>query len=73
MSTNQLNESRDTSYEEWVNDEEQEITIPPHLTTTSSKIRFLTSKGLTRSMIAKKLQIRYQHVRNVQLQPLKTK
>lgn len=40
-------------------------------TTVSSKIRLLTSRGLTRSVIAKTLNIRYQHVRNVQLQPLK--
>lgn len=41
------------------------------LTTTSAKIRYLTAEGLTRSNIAKHLNIIYQHVRNVQLQPLK--
>ena len=41
------------------------------LTTTSAKIRYLTSQNYTRSKIAKMLNIRYQHVRNVQLQPLK--
>ena len=41
------------------------------LPTTSSKIRFLNSKGLTRSQIAKKLNKRYQHIRNVLITPLK--
>ena len=41
------------------------------LETTSAKIRYLTSQGWKRGDIAKKLDIRYQHVRNVQLQPLK--
>jgi hypothetical protein len=41
------------------------------LPTTSSKIRFLNSKGLTRSQIKAKLQIRYQHVRNVLITPIK--
>ena len=40
-------------------------------TTTSSKIRYLTSLGWKRGQIALHLKIRYQHVRNVQLQPLK--
>jgi hypothetical protein len=38
---------------------------------TSEKIRLLTSKGLSRSQIAAKLNIRYQHVRNVQITPTK--
>ena len=41
-----------------------------NLTTTSSKIRFLTSLDWTRSQIAKHLKIRYQHVRNVQITPV---
>lgn len=41
------------------------------LPTKSAKIRYLTSKGLTRSAIAKLLDIRYQHVRNVQVTLLK--
>jgi hypothetical protein len=41
------------------------------LQTTSAKIRALTARGYTRGAIAKLLKIRYQHVRNVQLQPLK--
>jgi DNA-binding NarL/FixJ family response regulator len=41
------------------------------LTTVSSKIRFLLAKGWKRGAIAKKLNKRYQHVRNVELQPLK--
>lgn len=40
-------------------------------TTTSSKIRHLTSLGLKRGEIAKILGIRYQHVRNVQITPIK--
>ena len=40
-------------------------------TTKSSKIRHLSSLGKTRSEIAKMLDIRYQHVRNVLTQPLK--
>lgn len=41
------------------------------LPTTSSKIRLLDSKGFTRSEIAKILNKRYQHVRNVLIVPLK--
>lgn len=40
--------------------------------TTSGKVRFLTSLGIDRSEIAKILNIRYQHVRNVQITPIKT-
>jgi hypothetical protein len=39
--------------------------------TTSAKIRYLLSAGMKRGEVAKKLNIRYQHVRNVELQPLK--
>lgn len=38
------------------------------LSTTSSKIRYLSSIGMSRGDIARKLEIRYQHVRNVLLQ-----
>ena len=41
------------------------------LNTISSKIRFLNGKGYSRSMIAKNLNIRYQHVRNVLITPIK--
>jgi hypothetical protein len=41
------------------------------LPTKSAQIRALTAQGYKRSRIAKLLGIRYQHVRNVQLQPLK--
>jgi len=41
------------------------------LTTVSAKIRYLTSIGWKRGAIATKLGKLYQHVRNVQLQPLK--
>lgn len=40
------------------------------LSTTSSKIRFLDSQGYTRSEIAKILNKRYQHIRNVLITPL---
>lgn len=38
--------------------------------TKSAVIRFLTSEGHTRSNIAKFMGIRYQHVRNVQIQDI---
>lgn len=41
--------------------------------TKSSRIRFLNSKGFTRSQIAGRLNIRYQHVRNVLVTQLTTK
>lgn len=41
------------------------------MTTKSSKIRFLLSKGWSRSQVAKKLGIIYQHVRNVEITPIK--
>lgn len=41
------------------------------LPTTSAKIRALTALDWKRGDIAKTLNIRYQHVRNVQLQVLK--
>ncbi len=41
------------------------------ITSVSGKIRFLSSQGMTRGEIAKKLGKRYQHVRNVLTQPLK--
>ena len=40
-------------------------------TTKSSKIRQLAGMNYTRSQIAKMMNIRYQHVRNVLIQPLK--
>jgi len=39
--------------------------------TTSARIRYLTSLDWSRSDIAAKLNIRYQHVRNVQITPVK--
>lgn len=39
----------------------------------SGKIRYLTSLKWERGAIAQKLNIKYQHVRNVQLNPLKAK
>lgn len=54
--------------------DEKEVRINKHLetlTTTSSKIRYLLSEGLTRSQVSKKLNIIYQHVRNVEITPIK--
>lgn len=42
------------------------------LKSKSSVIRYLAGAGYTRSAIAKFLNIRYQHVRNVLITPLKT-
>lgn len=39
--------------------------------TTSGKIRYLLSLGWKRGNIARKLKKRYQHVRNVELTPVK--
>ena len=47
--------------------------IPDDIKTVSGKIRFLNAAGKSRSEIAKQLGIRYQHVRNVLIQPLKQK
>ena len=41
------------------------------LPTKSSKIRYLNSKDWTRGQISKKMEIRYQHVRNVLITPVK--
>ena len=43
------------------------------LPTKSARIRYLDSEAFTRSEIAKILNIRYQHVRNVLITPLKKK
>lgn len=39
--------------------------------TTSAQIRFLLSQGYKRGQVAKILNKRYQHVRNVELTPIK--
>ena len=41
------------------------------LTTTSSKIRYLNREGFSRGDISRSLNIRYQHVRNVLITPIK--
>lgn len=41
------------------------------LPNTSSRIRYLHSLGIERKEIAKMVNVRYQHVRNVILMPLK--
>lgn len=45
--------------------------ITKDLTTVSSRIRALDAAGYTRSQIAKFLNKRYQHVRNVLVTPIK--
>ena len=45
--------------------------IPTSIITTSGKIRFLSGEGFTRGQISKLLGIRYQHVRNVLITPIK--
>ena len=50
---------------------ESNITIPETILTTSGKIRYLDSQNLTRGQISKVLNIRYQHVRNVLITPVK--
>lgn len=51
-----------------VKNDEQELN---DIKTVSGKIRYLNGKGKTRSEISKILNIRYQHVRNVLVTPLK--
>ena len=41
------------------------------LSTVSAKIRYLDKRGMKRADIARKLNIRYQHVKNVLDNPLK--
>ena len=56
-SKNQLNKSQRTKL----------VALP----TTSARIRYLTGLDWTRSQISKELGILYQHVRNVQITPIK--
>lgn len=42
-------------------------------TTTSAQIRYLLSTGMKRGDVAKSLNKRYQHVRNVEITPIKKK
>lgn len=48
-----------------------DVTKYAGLSTKSAKIRSMFADGYTRSQIAKALDIRYQHVRNVLVEPLK--
>lgn len=45
--------------------------VPDECVTKSSKIRYLAASGMSRGDIAKALNIRYQHVRNVLITPVK--
>lgn len=65
MSKNTKNESTNNEY----NIEE----LYKKLGTKSSIIRFLASEGKSRGDIARMLNIRYQHVRNVLITPIKKK
>ena len=51
-----------------INDVDQVLETLP---TKSAKIRYLLSNNMTRGQVAKKLNIRYQHVRNVEITPIK--
>lgn len=58
--------------------ETEEVVVPTinlddyaELKTKSAKIRAMRDDGHSRSLIAKTLGIRYQHVRNVEMTPLK--
>jgi hypothetical protein len=53
-----------------ITDEAIQIANDPNLT-KSSKIRTLYSMNYSRSQISKLLNIRYQHVRNVLITPIK--
>lgn len=50
---------------------EADISKYAELESTSAKIRAMTADGMSRSEVAKALNIRYQHVRNVLITPLK--
>lgn len=54
-----------------VNEQNEVETKLKELTTTSSKVRYLDSIGWSRKQIKDKLNIRYQHVRNVLVTALK--
>jgi DNA-binding NarL/FixJ family response regulator len=56
-----------TNYDVPLNNADAYLTLP----TKSAQIRYLAEQGLTRYQIAKKLNIRYQHVRNVLISPPK--
>lgn len=55
-----------TDYSKWF-----EVAKYDNLTTKSEKIRAMHRDGMSRGDIAKKLNIRYQHVRNVLITPVK--
>ena len=56
-----------------VKDSTEADTIVSGSATKSDKIRQLLAIGMKRGDVAKLLNIRYQHVRNVELMPLKRK
>ena len=49
----------------------KQTTTLNNLPTTSSKIRYLNSLDISRGDISRTLNIRYQHVRNVLITPVK--
>ena len=49
----------------------EQQTMIDSLPTKSARIRYLDLEGYTRGQIAAKLEIRYQHVRNVLITPVK--
>lgn len=67
--TNQTNQIAATYYDNEMSVLAEQKKVPEG--TTSQKIRALSAKGMERKDIAKLLNIRYQHVRNVLTTPLK--
>lgn len=65
------NKSFGTIIEYCVPEEFNLVTLMTEYKTKSGVIRFLSSQNKERSWIAKFMNIRYQHVRNVLTQPLK--
>lgn len=63
-----MSKSSTTKIEDVQNDIDTTLASLP---TKSSKIRHLLGLGWTRGKVAKHLNIRYQHVRNVEITPIK--
>jgi len=66
-----MNENKNKNKKELNENEKIDKIYFNSLPTKSSKIRYLNSYGWKRGEIAKYLNIRYQHVRNVLITPIK--
>lgn len=74
LNDNEFNEMFDVSLLKTVTKTSTETDkIVDSSATKSDKIRQLLASGMKRGEVAKLLNIRYQHVRNVELMPLKRK